>query len=856
MLNKFEKKIITSIRVIPIIVVLIFSLIITYILSNQNKTYFQTEELRLTKEFINSQKENVKREVHAVHDLIQYEKNQTIITLEKDLEKRVNEAHDIAINIYENNKTKSKEEITKLIRNALESIRFNNGRGYFFIYDLKGVNIMHPINKDFVGKNLYNYEDLRGKKVIRSLIDVVKRKNEGFDIWHWYKPGDLNNEFEKVGFVKKFKPFNWLIGTGEYYKDFESEVKAKVLERIAQIKYDKKGYVFIIDFNGKFLNHIKPEFINKNLIELKDSNNKFLTKTIIDIAKKGDGFAEYIALEGTSEKENSRKISYIKGFADWKWAIGSGFNPDSINDNILERQQSLEQISQETKNKIFLIVAVIMAVILILLIVFSKTIEELFTKYRQKNRTYQAKLKELLIDKSKRLDSSLDTIDKYISITKTDPYGFITFATKNFCQSVEYTKEELIGRNHNLVRHPDTDPAIFKEMWTTIKQGNVFQGALKNLTKSGGEVWFDLIIHPDYDMDKKLIGYTAIRRNITDKKIIEELKDKLEFRIEKAINKNKEKDSILAHQSKMAAIGEMIENISHQWRQPLSIISTAASGLQLQKEFELLNEKEFENSMDLIVKNTEYLSHTLDNFRDFFSSSNELVLVNLKVIYSKIKTLFVNQNENSNNIEFIENIEDVELIGLENELSQIFLNIINNSSDAFKKLDNKEYKKYLFIDIYKVRKKVIIKIKDNAGGIPNNIINKIFEPYFTTKHQSIGTGIGLYMCSEIITKHLQGKIYVTNEEYTYNNTSYKGAQFQIELPLNPREKLLKRIKKQIEQINTYEWDEKNSLLRKKENVDINETINDIEKITKFLDKFNIYYKIYENQDILLDFKKM
>ncbi len=853
MLNKFEKKIITSIRVIPIIVVLVFSLIITYILSNQNDNYFKTEEKRLKKEFLDSQKENVKREVHAVYDLINYEKNQTITNLKSDLKKRVYEAYEIAQSIYIHNKDKNSEEIIKLIKDALINIRFNDGRGYFFIYNLDGTNIMHPINKNFVGKNLYAYEDLRGKKVIQSLINIVKNQNEGFDTWHWNKPDDLQKEFKKFGFVKKFEPFNWLIGTGEYLVDFENGVKTNVIKRISQIKYDKKGYVFIVDYNGTFLSHIKPSLVNQNYFNLQDGNGIFLIKNIINIAKKGDGFTEYISLKDTAQKESSRKISYIKGFEDWQWAIGSGFDPDSINENIKQRHATLQQIYEETKNKIFLTVSIVMVIILILLIVFSKTIEELFIKYREKNKTYQTKLKDLLLDKSKRLDSSLETIDKYISISKTDPYGIITYVTKNFCESVGYSRDELIGKNHNLVRHPDTDPQIFKQMWETIKKGKVFQTALKNKTKDGNEVWFDLIIHPDYDIDNKLIGYTAIRRNITDKKIIEKLKDKLEHRIEKAINKNKEKDSILAHQSKMAAIGEMIENISHQWRQPLSIISTAASGLQLQKEFDLLDENEFEKSMNLIVNNTEYLSKTLDNFRDFFSSSNELVLLNLKVIYSRIRALF--SSDENNNIEFVENIEDIELVGLENELNQIFLNIINNSNDVFQK-QVKDYKKYIFVDIYKNKRKVIIKIKDNAGGIPENIINKIFEPYFTTKHQSIGTGIGLYMCSEIITKHLLGKIYVENQEYTYNNIKYKGAEFRIELPLNPKERLYNKIKKHFNSSNCYLWDKENNIFKNNNNCHQEELNKEIEKITKFLDKYNIHYKIFENQDILLDFNKI
>lgn len=854
MLNRFEKKIITSIRVIPIIVVIIFSVIITYILSSQNEEYFKTEEQRLKKEFVSSQKENVKREVHAVYDLISYEKKQTIINLKDDLRKRVYEAYNIATNIYNNNKNLNSEEIMKLIKDALVKIRFNDGRGYFFIYELSGVNIMHPINKNFVGKNLYEYKDLRGKKVIKNLIKIVDTKKEGFDTWYWTKPKNLKTEFEKIGFVKKFEPFNWLIGTGEYTSDFEDDVKKNVLKRIAQIKYDKKGYVFIIDYNGVYLNHIKKDLLNKNLYNLQDGNGVFLTKNIIELAKKGDGFTQYLSIKGTSLKNNLRKISYIKGFDDWQWAIGSGFNPDLIDENIQQRYEALQAIYENTKNKIFMIVSIIMIIILILLIVFSKTIEDLFKRYRQKNQSYQSKLKDLLIDKTKRLDSSLDTIDKYISISKTDPYGVITYVTKNFCESVGYTKEELIGKDHSIVRHPDTPSSIFEDMWSTIKKGGVYQTALKNRTKNGNEIWFDLIIHPDYDIDKNLIGYTAIRRNITDKKIIEELKEKLEHRIEKAITKNKEKDSILAHQSKMAAIGEMIENISHQWRQPLSIISTAASGLQLQKQFDLLNEKEFESSMDLIVKNTEYLSHTLDSFRDFFTSSNELVLLNVKLIYSKVKALFKNEKE-INDVEFIEDIDNIELIGLENELSQIFLNIINNANDAFSHC-NRDFKKYIFVNMKKENKKAIIKIKDNAGGIPDDLIDKIFNPYFTTKHQSVGTGIGLYMCSEIITKHLQGKIVVRNETYKYNNSMYTGAEFTIILPINPKEKLLKKIKKQFNNSKCYTWDNNLNLFLKNENCHKEDLTKDIETITKFLEQFNINYKIYETQDIQVDFNKI
>ena len=391
-------------------------------------------------------------------------------------------------------------------------------------------------------------------------------------------------------------------------------------------------------------------------------------------------------------------------------------------------------------------------------------------------------------------------------------------------------------------------------MWQYIKKGKVFKTALKNKTKDGNEIWFELILTPDYNKKNKITGYTAIRKNITERKIIEELKDKLEIRIEESIQKSKEKDSILAQQSKMAAIGEMLENIAHQWRQPLSIISTAASGLQLQKQYDLLDENTFESTMKTILENTEYLSETIDNFRDFFNSSNDLRILNFKELFSKVKVML--DSDKSNPVKFIGDLGDSEILGYENELIQILLNIINNSYDAFNNLKNSNLEKFIFFEVNESKNNIEIKVKDNAGGIPEDILNKIFEPYFTTKHQAIGTGIGLYMCMEIITKQMQGKIFVDNKEYEYKDKSYKGAQFTIILPVNPKEKLIRKIKKYCENSKCYTWDKQKNKIIKNELCSNKELLEDIENITNFLHKFNIQYKILDNQEIVLDFNKI
>ncbi|MCB9097056.1 MAG: HAMP domain-containing histidine kinase [Arcobacter sp.] len=264
-------------------------------------------------------------------------------------------------------------------------------------------------------------------------------------------------------------------------------------------------------------------------------------------------------------------------------------------------------------------------------------------------------------------------------------------------------------------------------------------------------------------------------------KRLRELNQILQQTVNKEILKNDEKNKILFQQNKMAAMGEMIENIAHQWRQPLSVITTAASSIKLKKEYGLLEDKEYEESMNYIIDTANYLSNTIDDFRYYFSPNKSKNLFNSKKLVEKAVSL-LNLSFNDNQIEIIKNVEDLEITSFENELLQVIINILNNAQDELIKKE-KDEKRYIFIDLFKENDNLKIKIKDNAGGIKEEIKDRIFEPYFTTKHKSKGTGIGLYMCEEIIIKHIKGKIEVSNEKYTYNNNEFVGALFKITVPL-------------------------------------------------------------------------
>ena len=247
----------------------------------------------------------------------------------------------------------------------------------------------------------------------------------------------------------------------------------------------------------------------------------------------------------------------------------------------------------------------------------------------------------------------------------------------------------------------------------------------------------------------------------------------------------KQQEKTLSEQSKLVAMGEMIGNIAHQWRQPLSVISTSATGMQLKKELGMLDDKNFNKTCEMINENAQYLSKTIDDFKNFVKGNERQVLFNLDKNVSSFLHLLEGTIKKYN-MKIIKNIDkDLTIYNLDNQLIQCYINIINNSRDAFEQHNIKE--RYIFIDIYKDDMDVIINIKDNAGGIPNEYINKVFEPYFTTKHESQGTGIGLNMTYKLITEGMYGDIKVSNVTYVYEGIEQTGADFKIILPYKTKE---------------------------------------------------------------------
>ncbi|MEA3288911.1 MAG: DUF3365 domain-containing protein [Campylobacterota bacterium] len=245
------------------------------------------------------------------------------------------------------------------------------------------------------------------------------------------------------------------------------------------------------------------------------------------------------------------------------------------------------------------------------------------------------------------------------------------------------------------------------------------------------------------------------------------------------ITEYKKQEDQLTKSEKLASMGEMIGNIAHQWRQPLSVISTAATGIKIQNEFGKLDTKELYRLCESIDTNAQYLSKTIDDFKNFIKGDSKPIDFNLKnntgsfiqIIDSSIKKY---------NLQVILDLEeDININGYPNELIQCFINIFNNSKDAILENNIDENERYIIISQHIKNDQVIIEFTDNAGGIPQDILPKIFEPYFTTKHQSQGTGLGLHMTYNFIVNGMGGEFKAQNVTFELNDKTYKGAKFTI-----------------------------------------------------------------------------
>ncbi len=258
----------------------------------------------------------------------------------------------------------------------------------------------------------------------------------------------------------------------------------------------------------------------------------------------------------------------------------------------------------------------------------------------------------------------------------------------------------------------------------------------------------------------------------------------LEERVNQAVNKAREKDQIMYQHARLAAMGEMIGNIAHQWRQPLNALTLLIQSFGTKSLSGKLNQAFIDKQVDEGLRLAVSMSDTIEDFRNFFSPSKEKEHFDVKKSINDTLEMssFFCKDEN---IDIrVKCDKDMKIYGYSNEFSQVILNFINNARDNFKHRDMHDHK-IIMIDIYSQKSKtpvVVIDFIDNGGGIEEHIIDRVFEPYFTTKHKATGTGIGLYMSKQIIEAQMSGEVSVKNVKREFDHHIFTCAEFKIVIP--------------------------------------------------------------------------
>ncbi|MDD2585896.1 MAG: HAMP domain-containing sensor histidine kinase, partial [Syntrophomonadaceae bacterium] len=267
---------------------------------------------------------------------------------------------------------------------------------------------------------------------------------------------------------------------------------------------------------------------------------------------------------------------------------------------------------------------------------------------------------------------------------------------------------------------------------------------------------------------------------LLEQKILNDMVAELEAlnsQLEEEFHERKQQEQLLIQNSKLAAMGEMIGMIAHQWRQPLSSISTLAANLQVFLELEMFEQEQFMQLLKEINSHAQYLSATINDFRHFFKPDNPQDMVVLSKVVENTLGIMGKSLEYKNVTLQKHYSFTTPILTYPNELIQVFLNILKNASDAF--VENEIQKPLIVIRGGEQADHHLLEVEDNAGGIPADILDKIFEPYFSTKGAGVGTGLGLYMCKMIVEEHCRGELKATN--------TGKGACFTIKLPVHQEE---------------------------------------------------------------------
>ena len=754
------------------------------------------EERVLRAAYIEERKELLKREVDRAVGFVRYMQSLTEKRLKENVKNRVYEAHAIADNLYrQHKKSKSKEEIIKIVKDALRPIRFNNNRGYYFAFDMNGVETLFPVKPEMEGKNMLEIRGGKGEQVVADMLFLIKEKGESFYSYDWSKPGKAGF-YPKIAFVKGFEPFGWGIGTGEYVDDVEKDIQEECLTWISNITFSKDGYVFAGRYDGMSLSGPQT---GKNMFDVQDVNGVRIVQELIKAARKGGGFVHYVVPKFQGIKQ-APKLSYAVGLNEWEWYIGAGVYVDEIDQEIAGRAADLNRRIKQTVLTISFILFSLFVLMFFLARFLSARIQKnlkLFTHFFDSASTDSIKINEEalhftefiqlarsanhMIEERIRAEHALSTSHERFLTVLDSIDATIYVADMQTCEVLfmnKYMRDAFGG---------DMTGAT---CWKAFRNQT---GPCKNCTNDrlvdeNGQPR-DVYIWQDKNPvnGKWYINYDRAVEWIDGRLV------RLQIATDISHLKKMEEDLLQAR--KMEAVGNLAGGVAHEFNNVLSII---IGNVEL-----ILYDVKEDDPLHRNVK--EILAASLrarDVVRQLLNfsrkSGTEKKPTDIhRVVKEALKLL---KASIPSDIQIRENLSpDVDGIMADStQLHQLLINLCNNACQAMTgkggvltiDLDNVVVDESMASSLPGIEPgpHVRISVGDTGAGIPADFIDRIFDPYFTTKAVGKGTGMGLAVVHGIVKDHL-GAVRVDSAEG-------EGTCFHVYFP-STREKSVQETEKKF-----------------------------------------------------------
>ena len=757
------------------------------------------EELRTLKvDYIESRKSQLKNQVEGVIDYIEYRRSQADDRLKQNIRQRVYEAHAVASNIYERYRgSKSGEEIKTLIKEALRPVRFNSGKGFYFIYTLKGVEELYPVSPGTEGTNRYDLQDKNGVYVIRKEIEIVKKQGEGFSINYWKAPNGVMI-YSKASFVKHFKPFNWYIGCKEYREDYIESVQKDVLERVAKIRFGMDGYIFIITFDGvMLLNEAEKDLVGKNISRDFGDSAALVVREGRKAAKRPGGtFLDYTWKKPTTGKIEP-KVSFIMGVPDWQWIVGAGVYLDGIDGIIAEKRMTLEQSLKQQVLRILVVFLFIFGVVLVLTLFFSKKLQkqlEVFLSFFKdsafknreidKDKLFAREFKMLagsankMLARRRETERSLQESEERLAVTfRSIAEGVITTDAEGKIVLINRVAEQLTGWNTNeALGKPLKD--VFRIVYERLRDPNdsptgpaVKTGKMVDLTgntllvaRDGTERIISENAVPVHDSDGNIVGVVVVFRDITEKQ-------RMEREAQRA--------------QKLESLGLLAGGIAHDFN---NLLTSILGNIGLVKLYSTTGK--YDKIMKTAIRTEQAVVRTKNLTQQLLTFAREGKPVKETLCIATVLEESISFSLRGSNVRCESSLpgdlRPVEADG--GQLSQVFNNLLINARQAMPQGGTiKIAAENIFLggpglstpskdSAANDGTYVKISVHDFGVGISKKDLKKIFEPYYTTRAK--GTGLGLASAYSIILKH--------NGFITVDSRVGEGSVFCVYLPASTK----------------------------------------------------------------------